>query len=690
MRATRSSLENTMSARDNLAARQLPSAVRGRTFPPALLPASSDGTTLRRARAGFALAAGVLLFYFALAPWRIGDRGYNGQDIRAADDALSGFSARIHGRPAPPQTWSRHGVLGFAPHLPFILASRIVPGSDASLEERAVSMEPIVETVLIVLLLFLWIERLGFHRRAIAVSLAAAFTTMLWPYAYIGLETSQSLALFAAGFLALAPSETQGRWRTPAFVTADILAVSLKSTGIFLIPAAAYLAVIYFGDATRRDGRRVRRAVAISAVIALVIFAGNAWTRELFWGKFGGSRASVMHTLVRDPFLYIFHVVSLVSSPNKGLLFYAPLAVLGLVGIGGVFRRSRRVAIFAILTTSGLVGGFSLLKIWSDETWGPRYLHSAIAPLLLCLALSDGVLGRRVGRAVACLLAAAGLVVSLLGALFYYGWTSAAARIAGQSNLEWIQSDVVWNPIRFDLRLLRVILDGGRGKEWVAAHYWWFFREPGSPPEAVIDLSRYAHLQGVLFRPECPPAARVLLVLSGLSGLGILLFAFRRAFLSMGSAAIAGLRRVSLRRRAVLPVAILFWAIQGGSWLLAVERTGKGRFHQLASDAEISPAFLAEVRRVAAAASGDSGPILCITRRPQSLIYFEWQRLLYPRRLIPIRPEAIGTGELETLRRARGARHAISLGDGSAPFDPGYRNRFWVEPDVLVGELSLP
>jgi hypothetical protein len=280
--------------------------------------------------------------------------------------------------------------------------------------------------------------------------------------------------------------------------------------------------------------------------------------------------------------------------------------------------------------------------------------------------------------------------VSLLGALFYYGFASAAARIAGQSNLEWIQGDVVWNPIRFDLRLLRVILDGGRGREWVAAHYWWFFREPGSPPEAVIDLSRFAHLQGFLFRPECPPSVRVLLVLSGLSGLGILLFAFRRVFLSMGSAAIAGLRRFSLPGLAVVPVAILFWAVQGGSWLRAVERTRRGEFHQQAWDAEISPAFLAEVRRVAAAASADSGPILCITRRPQSLIYYEWQRLLYPRRLLPILPEGIGTGELDALRRTRGARHAISLGDGSAPFDPGFRNRFWVEPDVLVGELGPP
>jgi len=651
-----------------------------------LLPRSSDATPLRFARAGFALAAGTLLLYFALSPWRIGDRGYNGQDIRAADDALSALS----GRTVSPRTWSRHGVLGFAPHLPFILASRIVPGSDAAREDRVVSVEPIVETVLIVLLLFLWIDRLGLPRRAIVVSLAAAFSTMLWPYAYIGLETSQSLALFAAGFLALAPPGERTRWRTPLFVAADVLAVSLKSTGIFLIPAAAYLAVVYFGDAARREGPKVRRAMALAAVFAVAVFAGNAWTRELFWGKFGGSRARALHTLVHDPVLYLFHVVSLLSSPNKGLLFYAPLAVLGLVGIGGTFRRNRRVATFAILTIGGLAGGFSLLKIWADETWGPRYLHSAIAPLLLCLALSDGMLRRRAGRALAFLSAVAGLAVSLLGVLFFYGSAFSAARIAGQSNLEWIQGDVVWNPIRLDLRLLRVLLAGGRGREWVAAHYWWFFRAPGSPPEAVIDLSSFAHLQALLFRPECPAGIRVLLVLAGLSGLGVLLLAARKPLLSIGSGLVGALRRTSVSRSAAVPVLILFWSIQGGSWLLAVDRTAKGRFHQLASEADVSPEFLAEVRRVAAAAAGDPGPILCITRRPQSLIYFEWERLLYPLRLIPVLPEAIGTGELETLRKGRGARHAISLGLGSPPFDPGLRNGFWVEPDVLVGTLEEP
>ena len=290
----------------------------------------------------------------------------------------------------------------------------------------------------------------------------------------------------------------------------------------------------------------------------------------------------------------------------------------------------------------------------------------------------------------ACLLATAGLVVSLLGALFYYGLASAAARIAGQSNLEWIQGDVVWNPIRFDLRLLRVILDGGRGKEWVAAHYWWFSGSPGvlRKQSSICRDSRIS--RDSCSAPNARPWSESCSSSRALSGLGILLFAFRRVFLSMGSAAIAGLRRFSLPGQAVFPVVILFWAVQGGSWLRAVERTRRGEFHQQAWDAEISPAFLAEVRRVAAAASADSGPILCITRRPQSLIYYEWQRLLYPRRLLPVLPEGIGTGELDTLRRTRGARHAISLGDGSAPFDPGFRNRFWVEPDVLVGELGSP
>ena len=67
-------------------------------------------------------------------------------------------------------------------------------------------------------------------------------------------------------------------------------------------------------------------------------------------------------------------------------------------------------------------GVLSFLEMWSDETWGPRYLHSALGPLVLCFAASRR--SRPLHLRTEAPLAAAvllGLGVSFLGTLFYYG-----------------------------------------------------------------------------------------------------------------------------------------------------------------------------------------------------------------------------------------------------------------------------
>jgi hypothetical protein len=51
--------------------------------------------------------------------------------------------------------------------------------------------------------LFLWLRKLTTPGMSILLTLAAAFGTMLWPYAYIGLEPKQSLFVLLAGYLAL-------------------------------------------------------------------------------------------------------------------------------------------------------------------------------------------------------------------------------------------------------------------------------------------------------------------------------------------------------------------------------------------------------------------------------------------------------------------------------------------------------
>jgi uncharacterized protein YqgC (DUF456 family) len=159
--------------------------------------------------------------------------------------------------------------------------------------------------------------------------------------------------------------------RTVAFVIAAVLAVCAKSTGIFLVPAVAFLAIGFFRDRAELRSRKARLVILSVAIGSVLVFAANAWTREFFWRRFGGSWTSVQHALIHDPFLFLAHAVSLVASPNKGLVFYAPLAVLGLFGVRRLIAERPRTGIFVALAFGGLAAGFSFLKNGRTRPGGP-------------------------------------------------------------------------------------------------------------------------------------------------------------------------------------------------------------------------------------------------------------------------------------------------------------------------------
>jgi hypothetical protein len=85
-----------------------------------------------------------------------------------------------------------------------------------------------------------------------------------------------------------------------------------------------------------------------------------------------------------------------------------------------------------------------MLIVTSDEVWGPRYMHVAIAPLLLCIGAAWPRIHWKIGSAHRRVVAAAGLLISFLGAFSYYGEFHSAMQAAGQNTMEWINGDTVW------------------------------------------------------------------------------------------------------------------------------------------------------------------------------------------------------------------------------------------------------
>jgi hypothetical protein len=150
------------------------------------------------------------------------------------------------------------------------------------------------------------------------------------------------------------------------------------------------------------------------------------------------------------------------------------------------------VAIFALLVLAGLMGGYSLLTCWADENWGPRYLHSAIPPLVLCIAaIRQGVALRLRTAGGVALLTAAGFFVSALGAMYWYASLHHVAVLTGQNTLEWIHGDPVWNHIKFNARLLLVGLkpDDDGDVYWAPKHQWYFQAPKEAPKWIPVDLS---------------------------------------------------------------------------------------------------------------------------------------------------------------------------------------------------------
>lgn len=492
------------------------------------------------------------LLYLSFSPLGVAGMGYTMEEIIAVDELITsaqgGEADKIH--------WPRNGLVPLIIHAPFLIPAHILSGDDFNWEDAVLSLEPVLFTSLLVTLLFAWILRLTqSYAWAAMLALGAAFATLLWPYAYIGLETSQSLFLLAAAYLAIEEPRPDRWLRTLMFAVCVAFAVSAKSTGAFLLPAGAYLVWEYFG--IRKRGLKnlpIAKVITTGAIVAMT-FLVNTYVRNLFWINYGGNAHFIARWAIDEPVMFLFNLLSFLLSPNKGLIVFAPLAVLGLASLHETWRKNLPIAIFASLALAGLAGGFSLLKDWADETWGTRYLHSAVAPLVLCLAAARSGKHLKLRRELPILAALVfGAWVSFLGSFFYYGRLHSSQNQTAQNTLEALQSDPVWNHVRFNLRLLRVWQRRGQKPDlqawWTPAHTWFFKPPPGQDRVKSVNLAPMAEPQPSLIRdarvPKTTTLGRMWYLLpvclaSGLVALVLLVIRVRRASLEpLDEAADAG------------------------------------------------------------------------------------------------------------------------------------------------------
>jgi hypothetical protein len=422
--------------------------------------------------------------------------GYVSEEVTAGNQLLSNAVAWMKGNSPVPIDWPRHGLLPVLFDLPFLGVGSHLPGPLN--QDWVVSIEPVLFTALLVLVLFLWLRRLTSPGWSYLLTLTATFCTMLWPYAYIGLEVKQSLALMLAGYLGFS-RDTKITWsHTLLFGASCAVAVSAKASGTFLIPAVLFIVGHFYWRGSLGELRGQGRKLLATLAVIFTVFLSNGVVRSLFYRRYGDQGDFFGSWLVRGPTEYLLQVLGYFGSPNKGLIVYAPILLLSLLALTRMPKAHRPLTIFTLLTLCGLVGGYALLRIYTEETWGPRYLHTAVAPLMLCIGATRSRL-RAAAAAPVLVLAALGFWVSFLGTFFWYGGPHVAARDASQSTLEAVQGDIIWNPILFDERLFSSYSRGGP-EWWMPDHTWWFERPLDAPTVRPVHLAQHAVPQPFLFR----------------------------------------------------------------------------------------------------------------------------------------------------------------------------------------------
>jgi hypothetical protein len=437
------------------------------------------------------LFLGLAACYLTLSSGLIRGQGYTGEEIDSGIRMLQVFDAWRQGTDLPPMVWSRHGPMPVLLDLPFIALGHLSVSS-----EFGVSVQPILVTAAIVTVLYLWLRTLASPGVSLLLALTGAFSTMLWPYAYIGLETKQSFFLLLAGYLGLARGRLR-RWPSVLLLgVAGGLAIALKANGIILGPAVLYLVYAQF----REDwASRLRPAAVVVAVVGGIWLAGAAG-RNLYWAPRGGGMSALQNWLIASPIEVFTNAIGILGSPTKGLFIFAPVLLAAIYAVPCAFQRHRETAVFALLVTGSTIAFLCVLKYPADEVWGSRYLHVAIAPLLVCVGVAWPRFAWRPHLSIIGL-GIIGLPIAFLGSFYYYGNTTNAAKAAGQNTMEWLTGDRVWSEVLFDARAFAVWYRGGTTPvPWTPSHVWVWTPPPGERPLNPINIRDYSQPQSFMVR----------------------------------------------------------------------------------------------------------------------------------------------------------------------------------------------
>lgn len=333
-------------------------------------------------------------------------------EIVLVDSTDSTIPYTVTGRDG--QTYAKYGLGQSLAALPLYLlgaAWGAVTGSAHAPRAVAALLNACLVAITAGLLLKLVLE-LDYPRPA-GQMLALAYTlcTPAWVYTHTFFsEPLVTLCLVAAAlFLARFSRSDQGRWLSFAGGALG-LALLTRVDAVAALPAFA----LYLG-LTWRQKRPSLAAAARESLAAGAPFAAGLGLALLYNHLRFGSPLEFGYGTANWQSGFLTGLAGLTVSPGKGLLWYAPPIVLGLLGLPAFARRFPREALLCLALASGYLALHAPYTYWEGGwCWGPRLILPALPFLLLPAAplLAQPGRGRLARLGIAALLAL-GLVVQL-------------------------------------------------------------------------------------------------------------------------------------------------------------------------------------------------------------------------------------------------------------------------------------
>ena len=392
----------------------------------------------------YRVSDGQVMFDTAVSLHEFGEMGISPE--MAASGARLGRNGRDY--------YGKYGLgLSLAEQIPLLFVPLVERLCGQASSNVLFGLMNLLLTALTALLLALCLDQLGCRFRVCTLAAVAfAFSTFAWPYiSYDFSEPLQAFCLMLAFWLLLKSFGSPGVFLRRGLLRAGAENSSSSSSSLATIKAhdpkqsaaaggyqsiTAGLAGFVLGFAVltkanllllipcyavylwlRSDASRRLRHLIVFLVPLLLWGAVIAWLNWYRFGSlfdFGYGKEAAQFTNPLFAGLY-----GLLLGPNKGLIFYAPVALLLPWAVWTMRRRARPEIVFilSVLAIQTLVNAMW----WSWEggwSWGPRM----ILPIVPFLLVGVGLLLETVTWSIAPFLVTAivGLAINLMGVLIYF------------------------------------------------------------------------------------------------------------------------------------------------------------------------------------------------------------------------------------------------------------------------------